>query len=185
MRTIMTLYVLLSSIFPQSFRSFCTNIYYIDLQIFHTRFFKDNIHSMRCSSAKEECYKTYLWSHVQTGNRRTDSLAWPTTAVAARRLTPPSCRVAPVPCHAPPGARHTCIKARRWMNKIQFLRSQLYLSNSRITAKTCITYYVLCVLNYYIICNPNYYVSHKIQNSYYMWNREVDNVTRTRLWTDD
>jgi hypothetical protein len=48
MRTIMTLYVVAFSCFPQSIINFYTDICYIHLQIFFIEFFEDNIHSMRC-----------------------------------------------------------------------------------------------------------------------------------------
>jgi hypothetical protein len=55
----------------------------------------------------------FVTKHICDHNRRTDNLAWPTTAVAVRRLAPPSCRtVAPIRRHAPPGGRDACIKAR-------------------------------------------------------------------------
>jgi hypothetical protein len=53
MRTIMIFYAIaFSSFLKKGFKSLCTIICYIYLQIFPTEFFDDSIHSIRCASAQ-------------------------------------------------------------------------------------------------------------------------------------
>jgi hypothetical protein len=56
MGTIMTLYVVTFSCFPIEFQEFLHKYLFIHLQIFLTGFFKDSIHSTRCSSAQGKYY---------------------------------------------------------------------------------------------------------------------------------
>jgi hypothetical protein len=102
---------------PQGFRSFCTSIYYILLQIFSLGFLNIIFNLRDVQMLKGECYNTYVCS--------LDFSTKPINAVPAHRQAHPVESPRPyVHRRALPGGRLTCIKAMEWMNENQLSYSQ-------------------------------------------------------------